>query len=154
MTKGISNPVVNGNKWCPQCGITKPVSEFYSDKKNPDGVRSPCKQCCKEEGKERYAQEGSAGKTSNTLFVQRRLKLKHELVDTAGGCCTRCGYNKSIYALDFHHIGKDKEGRIAEMISVAASNGKSISALQLEAAKCILLCSNCHRELHAGEWKL
>ena len=55
-----------------------------------------------------------------------------------------CGYNKCIAALDFHHLDPNaKEGGI---IGTTASLEKQ----REEAKKCILVCANCHREIHAG----
>ena len=71
-----------------------------------------------------------------------RIKKKLELIKMMGGGCSRCGYNKSPYALEFHHI-KDKEQDIASMLK----QGLSIGNITEELSKCILLCANCHREV-------
>lgn len=60
--------------------------------------------------------------------------------------CAICGYNKCAYALDFHHDG-DKEFDI----SIAVAGNRSINEVKKEMEKCIVLCSNCHRELHYGQ---
>jgi 5-methylcytosine-specific restriction endonuclease McrA len=60
--------------------------------------------------------------------------------------CQKCGYNKCSAALDFHHVDpNDKEFPIAKMWSYGW--GKDRVSRELE--KCIVLCANCHRELHA-----
>jgi hypothetical protein len=73
---------------------------------------------------------------------RRRYKLKIMAVEYKGGKCSSCGYNKCISALDFHHL-YDKKFSIS-------MNGKICSweTLRVELDKCILLCANCHRELH------
>lgn len=58
--------------------------------------------------------------------------------------CQTCGYNKCAAALDFHHLGSK-----SFELSRAATMGMSIQSLDDEIAKCIVLCANCHRELHA-----
>jgi hypothetical protein len=74
-----------------------------------------------------------------------RKRYKQKLVDLMGGKCMICGYNRCIKALDFHHIDpKTKEFTISRMESLNWT--KTIE----EAKKCVLLCSNCHRELHDG----
>lgn len=76
--------------------------------------------------------------------VSWRQRTKKKLVDYKGGCCNICGYNKSIFALEFHHVDPtEKDFNIA---------GKSYSFERLveEVDKCILVCSNCHSEIHNG----
>src|SRR5579859_7031263 len=42
-------------------------------------------------------------KTANLAYANGK-QLKRELIDTAGGCCSRCGYSKCVAALEFHHV--------------------------------------------------
>ncbi len=51
-------------------------------------------------------------------------------------------YNKYVGALDFHHIG-EKEGHINTFLK-----NESRQKVLKEVKKCILLCANCHREIH------
>lgn len=73
----------------------------------------------------------------------RRKKLKEEAVSMLGGKCKICGYNKCFAALDFHHERDNKKGGINLFLK-----NQSRQKLLKEARKCILLCANCHRELH------
>ena len=75
--------------------------------------------------------------------VVRLRKHKSELITLLGGKCSSCGYNKCPAALDFHHHSTDKESEV----TIVIKNYSKEKALK-EAAKCILLCANCHRELH------
>lgn len=73
-----------------------------------------------------------------------RVNVKQRLIDYKGGKCQICGYNRCINALEFHHINpKEKDFTIS-------GGTKSFNTLKLEVDKCILVCSNCHREIHAG----
>lgn len=64
-----------------------------------------------------------------------------------GGQCVICHYNKCLSALEFHHIERHtKEG----MVSRLAISGGSYEQAKREADKCVLLCANCHREVHDG----
>jgi hypothetical protein len=76
---------------------------------------------------------------------KNRLKLKKEIIEILGGKCVRCGYSKSIYALDLHHTTDDKKDNLGSMLT----NTSRKKCLE-EAKKCILLCANCHREEHYG----
>ena len=74
---------------------------------------------------------------------KRRRKMKQMLMEEKGGACEKCGYNKCVAALEFHHLDPlAKEGGI---IGTTASYIRQ----KAEADKCILLCANCHREVHA-----
>lgn len=75
---------------------------------------------------------------------RRRHDIKRELISLKGGECEMCGYNKCISALEFHHKGKNKDGHLTTIIK----NSSKQKALK-EVEKCILLCANCHRELHS-----
>lgn len=45
----------------------------------------------------------------------------------------------------FHHTDPH-----TKQIEGTMTNGKTFIAIQNELDKCVLLCANCHRELHAG----
>ena len=60
--------------------------------------------------------------------------------------CSVCGYKKSLMALHFHHIGPKKK----EVSGMLAYSRKS---LKEEVRNCILVCSNCHCEIHEDEQK-
>ena len=87
---------------------------------------------------------------SNTLFNEdsRGLIRKLQLIENKGNKCERCGYNKNIAALDFHHIDPlDKEFSLDKR----TLGNTSMERILQEADKCILLCANCHREEHNPE---
>jgi len=75
--------------------------------------------------------------------MNRRKKLKEEAIKISGGKCSVCGYDKCLSALEFHHNHEDKEGHVSTFIK----KGSRQKVLK-EAEKCIILCANCHRELH------
>lgn len=76
--------------------------------------------------------------------VKWRIRTKQKLVDYKGGKCSRCGYDKYIGCLTFHH--RDPE----EKEIAISSSTKSFEALKKEVDKCDLVCHNCHGEIHAG----
>ena len=58
--------------------------------------------------------------------------------------CLKCGDRRE-YVLDFHHIDPSKkEGTIARW----TSNKNKQEDIKSEINKCVVLCSNCHREFH------
>lgn len=71
-------------------------------------------------------------------------KTKLKAIEYKGGKCQICRYNKSIRALTFHHINPEEK-------SFGISGGtKSFEKLKPELDKCILVCQNCHAEIHDG----
>ncbi len=79
-----------------------------------------------------------------------RLRLKGLLVAAFGGRCGACPYRRCAVAFDFHHLDpKKKDIGISNWLTVA-----SYARLADEVEKCVMLCSNCHREVHAGARKL
>lgn len=84
---------------------------------------------------------------SNYRHVKkRRSVLKEELVKYKGGKCEICGYNKCIEALEFHHLNREEKD-----FTISSYLRLSIDKLKKEDDKCILVCANCHREIHHKE---
>lgn len=82
-------------------------------------------------------------KQRRTIYkIRWALRKKAILVQYKGGKCAKCGYDKCIEALHFHHVDPSQK----EFSVCSASY--SIDRLKKEADKCILLCSNCHIEEH------
>jgi transposase len=78
--------------------------------------------------------------------ARRRRKMKSILVGEAGGACRLCGYSRCVGALHFHHLNPK-----TKMFTLASAGWtRSIDSARAEAAKCVLLCSNCHAEVEAG----
>lgn len=75
----------------------------------------------------------------------RRRKIKLLAIEYKGGKCLICGYNKYVGALDLHHVKGIKKFTMG-------NDGYTHSwpEIKSELDKCILICSNCHREIHGG----
>jgi len=84
-------------------------------------------------------------KNKKKIYKKKRDRIRNykiELLSGLGGKCVNCGYKKCPASLDFHHKG-DKESEVMVLLK----NYSKEKALK-EAKKCIVLCANCHRELH------
>jgi hypothetical protein len=80
--------------------------------------------------------ENQRRKQKNLLWYLQFIK---------GKCCEHCGNNNPI-VFEWHHVDPtQKERLVSEML-----NRWSLPSIKKEIAKCILLCANCHREVHAG----
>lgn len=76
-----------------------------------------------------------------------RKNTKNRLIQAMGGKCGICGYDRSNSALEFHHIDP-----LQKSFTLGSARGSIVNwgLLVEEAKKCVLLCSNCHREVHEG----
>lgn len=71
--------------------------------------------------------------------------IKSWAIEYKGEKCEICGYNRCKEALDFHHlIPEEKEFKISDR-NLPTSDWPRIKK---ELDKCILVCANCHREIH------
>lgn len=76
--------------------------------------------------------------------AKRRKQLREKALEYGGGKCQICGYHKSKRALSFHHKNpKQKDFGLS-----ARGLTRSWERIQKELDKCILVCANCHAELH------
>lgn len=87
---------------------------------------------------------------SSELNVARGRFRKREIVKSLGGECSDCGGTFHPAAFDFHHIDPDEKS-----FNISGGNlaNKSLKKVLAEVSKCLLLCSNCHRKLHAMEYE-
>lgn len=81
---------------------------------------------------------------------KRRVKIKEMSVQYKGGKCEKCGYNKCIGALEFHHLNPD----IKDFAIGSKGYTRSWEKVKEELDKCIMVCANCHREIHEELHKL
>lgn len=121
-------------KYCENCGkpLTGRQSKFCSIK-------------CK---KEKYSKDGY-----NTKYSQEQdrngLNLKIKYIKNLGGKCSRCGYNENMAALSFHHINPEEK----EFELTSRSFGRyTLEKIENEIKKCVLLCLNCHCEIHHPQY--
>lgn len=112
-------------KTCPICGEKFKVDDFAQQR------RKYCANC--------------SPATNNPSIVNKAMKTR--VVELRGGKCEKCGYDKCIDALEFHHI--DPSTKDMSLANTGAC--PSFERYLAEAAKCLLLCANCHREEH---WRL
>lgn len=76
-----------------------------------------------------------------------REKWKRIVIEAMGGCCQCCGYSACQGALELHHINPTiKEHSMSQILSEPGYFFEGVEELK----KCVLVCANCHREIHAG----
>ena len=114
-------------KTCPKCKIKKSLEDFYL---RPDNrPQSFCKKC------------------NHRNVLDRQREFKKKCLEYRGRCCSKCGYDKCISALEFHHLDpKEKEFIPSKFRHTSWEKNKNKITQELD--KCIVLCANCHREEH------
>lgn len=118
-------------------------------KKNGIKIKgNPTKRICKKCSKE-FITKNASTVCGNCKSSAVRAKRKQWAIDHLGGKCEKCGYSKCAKALHFHHINPTEK-----LMGLSYNWEKSIERVINEVNKCCLLCSNCHAELHAGQWNI
>ena len=103
--------------------------------------RKFCSNNCKSKA---FYKNSNSSKKQHKKGVQRKLFL----IEKMGGKCQECGYNKNLAAFDFHHRDRNEKKFSLDMKTLS---NKKLEEILLEASKCDIICSNCHRELHHPE---
>ena len=130
-------------KLCRKCNQTKSLDSFPPMKNRCDGRGSYCRVCMAGLMRKLYRLNPQAKKEQ---VEQLRQKISDEInkIKTATGC-QYCSESESA-CLDFHHPDPTKkDGAVAHFVSA-----KSLKKALAEIEKCICVCSNCHRKIHAG----
>jgi len=109
---------------------------------------SNCKVCgAKLEGKQTlFCSVLCKNKSHQCYDAQKRrgIARKLELIRSRGQSCSICGYKKNLAALTFHHVRDEKKFKL----DMRSLSNRTLECVTAEAAKCDLVCHNCHAELH------
>lgn len=124
--------VMNLEKQCKLCGNIFEVQKFGKK-------RLYCYNCSPY-----YKHNDQKGRAKTIATLRRAIKI--QLVKYKGGKCERCGYNKCMNALQFHHTDPSKKD--FNISQYTCSNKLDLDKVYQEIDKCILLCANCHAEEH------
>jgi len=73
------------------------------------------------------------------------------MVEAMGGACAICGYNECNDSLCLHHLDPTQK---EFSFGGVTKNPKAWGKIIVELRKCVLLCHNCHSEIHAGVTEL
>lgn len=134
-------------KQCVRCLETKQKTEFHLRKNSKDGLQTLCKVCAISNAKDHYQLYKKEFKTRSKQYYSI-IKQVISIIKTKYGC-QNCGCKDEI-CLDYHHI--DPKTKLYEVGSLISK--KNIDLIVTEINKCIVVCSNCHRRIHAEQINL
>ena len=90
---------------------------------------------CERHGRTRFRLEGRG--------YYRCMRCRQQGVSNR---CRLCGYDRTPAALQFHHLDRQAKSFAISHNGVT----RSLAEARAEAAKCVLLCANCHAEVEMG----
>jgi hypothetical protein len=118
--------------------LTVPTPLYYTK-----GMNRHCK-CGETDPKKFYGKKTKAcAKCHNEYTKTKGRENKLKIIQYLGGSCRDCGFNRSLVALDIHHLDpkiKDSGFRHHRYWSWVR--------IEKEIKNCILLCRNCHAMRH------
>ena len=129
-------------KKCSKCNQIKSLTEFRFHNKRENVLQTQCKQCCKVDGKKHY-------RHNKELYVNRAIKRNKTVYERYQAFkstleCQCCGESFAA-CLEFHHV--DPNSKEDELANMARQSWKRFAK---ELDKCVCVCANCHRKIHAG----
>lgn len=129
-------------KKCTKCAVVKPLSDYCKSAKGKLGVQPACKLCMNiaynvsRKKKQKHYQ--------SVQYARNKVTAKRLMDWKASKGCKSCGENDPV-CLDLHHLDPSiKENDVSNLLTYGWET------IMIEAAKCIVVCSNCHRKIHAG----
>ena len=120
-------------KICSKCGRELPLDRFESGRNQCRDCRNARRKELRDANPEKHRKESARRQKEQTAWLQ---SLKKE--------CLICGEKEPI-CLDFHHINPEEKS-----FTIAKHQSLGKEKLLAEIKKCVCLCSNCHRKVHAG----
>lgn len=120
-------------KLCKICGRELPLQMFEKG-------RHQCKDCRRAYRKQRRLDHPEIHRAQAT----RRQYKQGKWLNNIKTPCIICGEAEPV-CIDFHHINP-----INKKFTISKHRSRSKEWLLQEINKCICLCSNCHRKVHAG----
>lgn len=120
-------------KICTKCGRELPLERFETGRNQCRDCRNARRKELRQEHPEKHREEAARRQEEQTKWLYS-LKTK----------CLICGETEAV-CLDFHHKDPTEKD-----FTISQHRNKSKENLLKEIEKCVCVCSNCHRKIHAG----
>lgn len=132
-------------KTCITCKQSKSIDNFALRSRSTNVHRSSCKECYNNKKRANYKSNLTIRLEYKKKSQSRRREIKKWFKDIKSQYrCVKCGESHPA-CIDFHHL--DPTTKVAEVSSMVLMT-QSKEAILSEIAKCVPICSNCHRKLH------
>lgn len=137
--------------WLRHYGLETLAADLRRERRIAQRTKRPIVELtCRHHGRTEFRLENRGSyrclKCRSGAVSRRRRRMKEILVAEAGGRCEACGYDQHVGALHFHH--RDPSTKLFSLADRGFT--RSLDAARAEAAKCALLCGNCHAAVEAG----
>jgi uncharacterized protein (DUF2249 family) len=128
---------------CSKCKNEYPSTLEHFGKHKVRGLDTYCKTCRRETTKANYY----ANKEAWNATTRRNKKLQRERINEIKDSlsCLKCGESRN-HLLDFHHTDPNQKD-----FQISQGEQYGWKRIKQEIDKCIVLCSNCHRDFHYQE---
>lgn len=136
--------IIPTEKQCTKCKEILSINNFHKVRHKDYCFASWCKKCTMINTNKRQKEQHYHSRYSKINSEKQKIK-KQNLIDYKGGKCFICGYNKCARSLHFHHKNSNEKD-----FSISCKRYLSENDLKKELDKCILVCANCHGEIHDG----
>ncbi len=126
-----------------KCSICKnefPATLEYFGKHGYRGLDTYCKNCRHEKTRQYYYDNKEKMKSQSVIWKKNQREKINEYKDSLN--CLKCGEKRN-WLLDFHHIDPSKKD-----FQISQGEAKGWDKILKEIKKCVVLCSNCHRDFH------
>ena len=132
------------NKICSICKTEKSFDSFLWKNKSKNLKHSVCSECYKKVRKKSYDANSQYYKDKSKKRRKEHASQYEEYKKSLS--CKVCGESETV-CLDFHHLyANEKDFNIAARKHSTTKFEKIVREIE----KCVVLCANCHRKVHAG----
>lgn len=128
---------------CSACKKSFPSTLEYFGKHGSRGLDTYCKDCRHEKSRQYYNSNKEKMKSQSRTWKKTQRQKINEYKDNCS--CAKCGESRN-WLLDFHHIDPSKKS-----FQISQGEAKGWEKIKKEIKKCVVLCSNCHRDFHYQE---
>jgi len=132
-------------RYCKKCDSHKPqtIEYWHKRKSRKDGWEFYCKECVQKTTLANY----NKNKEKWNKTTRKNKKLQRQRINEYKNSlnCLKCGESRN-WLLDFHHKDPNQKD-----FQISQGERYGWEKVKKEIEKCIVLCSNCHRDFHYQE---